>query len=42
MLIKTKTLKDYKFDSHDREIERVKEFYFDNRHWAIRYLIVDT
>jgi hypothetical protein len=29
-------------DSLDGEIGAVKEFYFDDRHWAIRYLIIDT
>lgn len=42
MLIKAKTLKGYKLDSLDGEIGRVKEFYFDDRYWAIRYLIADT
>ncbi|MGA9539063.1 MAG: PRC-barrel domain-containing protein, partial [Desulfobacterales bacterium] len=42
MLSKTKTLKGYKLNSHDREIGKVKEFYFDDRHWAIRYLVADT
>jgi hypothetical protein len=42
MLNKAKTLKDYKLDSLDGEIGKVKEFYFDDRHWAIRYLVADT
>jgi uncharacterized protein YrrD len=42
MLSKAKTLKDYKLDSLDGEIGKVKEFYFDDRHWAIRYLVADT
>jgi hypothetical protein len=29
-------------DSLDGEIGKVKEFYFDDRHWAIRYLVADT
>jgi sporulation protein YlmC with PRC-barrel domain len=28
--------------SLDGEIGKVKEFYFDDRHWAIRYLVADT
>ncbi|MFA6471538.1 MAG: PRC-barrel domain-containing protein [Candidatus Latescibacterota bacterium] len=42
MLIKAKTLKDYKLGSLDGEIGKVKEFYFDDRYWAIRYLVADT
>jgi hypothetical protein len=29
-------------DSLDGEIGAVKEIYFDDRHWAIRYLIINT
>ncbi len=42
MLIKAKTLHGYKLDSLDGEIGKVKEFYFDDRHWTIRYLVADT
>ena len=42
MLIKTKTLKGYTLDSLDGEIGKVKEFYFDDYHWTIRYLVADT
>jgi uncharacterized protein YrrD len=42
MLSKAKTLKGYKLDSRDGEIGKVKEFYFDDRHWTIRYLVADT
>ena len=42
MLSKAKTLKGYKLDSIDGEIGKVKEFYFDDRHWTIRYLVADT
>ncbi len=42
MLNKVKTLKGYKLDSLDGEIGSVKEFYFDDRHWTIRYLVADT
>ena len=42
MLSKIKTLNGYKLNSLDGEIGRVKEFYFDDRHWAIRYLVADT
>jgi len=42
MLNKAKTLKGYKLNSLDGEIGKVKEFYFDDRHWTIRYLVADT
>ena len=42
MLSKAKTLEGYKLDSLDGEIGKVKEFYFDDRHWTIRYLVVET
>src|SRR5581483_8962820 len=42
MLIKVKTLEGYKLDSLDGEIGKIKEFYFDDRHWTIRYLVAET
>lgn len=42
MLNKATTLKGYRLHSLDGEIGRVKEFYFDDRHWTIRYLVADT
>lgn len=42
MLIKAKTLNGYKLDSKDGEVGKVKEFYFDDKHWTIRYLVADT
>ena len=42
MLNKVKTLKGYKLESLDGEIGKVKEFYFDDQHWTIRYLVADT
>ena len=42
MLHKAKTLKGYKLESLDGEIGKVKEFYFDDRYWTIRYLVADT
>jgi uncharacterized protein YrrD len=42
MLIKAKTLNGYKLNSLDGEIGKVKQFYFDDQHWAIRYLVADT
>jgi hypothetical protein len=42
MLSKAKTLKSYKLSAKDGEIGKVKEFYFDDRHWTVRYLVADT
>jgi hypothetical protein len=42
MLNKAGTLTGYKLESRDGEIGKVKEFYFDDRHWTIRYLVADT
>lgn len=42
MLIKAKTVQGYTLDSIDGEIGKVKEFYFDDQHWVIRYLVADT
>ena len=42
MLSKAKTLEGYKLNSLDGEIGKVKEFYFDDRHWTIRYLVAET
>ena len=43
MLCKASELKGYRLDSLDGgEIGTVKEFYFDDRHWTIRYLVANT
>ena len=42
MLHKAKTLNGYKLDSLDGEMGHVNGFLFDDRHWAIRYLVVST
>jgi uncharacterized protein YrrD len=42
MLNKAKTLKGYKLHGLDGEIGKVKEFYFDDHHWMVRYLVADT
>jgi hypothetical protein len=42
MLYKAKSLKGYKLHSLDGDIGKVKEFYFDDHHWTVRYLIADT
>jgi uncharacterized protein YrrD len=42
ILSKAKTLKGFKLHSLEGEIGKVEEFYFDDRHWIIRYLVADT
>lgn len=42
MLFKAKTLEKYKLKGKDGDIGSVKEFYFDDKHWTIRYLVADT
>lgn len=42
MLYKAKTLNGFKLNNDGKEIGRVKEFYFDDQHWTIRYLVADT
>jgi len=42
MLIKAKTLNGFKLQARDGEMGKVKDFYFDDRHWTIRYLVADT
>ena len=42
MLSLAKTLKGYKLHGLDGEIGSVKEFYFDDRHWTVRYLVAET
>jgi len=42
MLSKIKTIKGYRLDGLDGEIGKVKEFYFDDTYWTIRYLVADS
>jgi len=42
MFIKAKALKGYQLHCLDGGIGRVEEFYFDDLHWTIRYLVADT
>jgi hypothetical protein len=42
MISNVKSLLSFTLDSRDGDIGQVKDFYFDDRYWAIRYLIVDT
>ena len=42
MLNKVKTLEGYKLESLDGEIGKVKDFYFDDQFWTVRYLVAET
>lgn len=42
MLIKARALKGYSLDSLDGDIGSASEFYFDDRYWAVRYLVANT
>jgi hypothetical protein len=42
MLWKARALQGYRLDSLDGEIGTVNTFYFDDRDWGIRYLVVET
>jgi hypothetical protein len=42
MLDKAKTLEGYKLHGLDGDIGSVSDFYFDDHHWAVRYLVADT
>ena len=42
MLIKAKILNNYKLNSLDGEIGKVKDLYFEDQYWTIRYLIANT
>jgi len=42
MLDTIKTLKGYKLRASDGESGEVSEFYFDDKHWTIRYLVAET
>jgi hypothetical protein len=42
MLSKAKTLTGYALHARDGDFGKVKDFYFDDRYWTIRYLVADT
>jgi uncharacterized protein YrrD len=42
MLNQAKKLTGFKLHCLDGEIGKVDEFYFDDKHWTIRYLVADT
>jgi uncharacterized protein YrrD len=42
MLHLTSELTGYTISASDGEIGQVEDFYFDDQHWTVRYLVVDT
>jgi hypothetical protein len=42
MLRKAKDVMDFTLGARDGEIGRVKDFYFDEKSWTVRYLVADT
>jgi len=42
MLVKANALKGYSLKSLDGDIGSASEFFFDDRHWVIRYLVANT
>ena len=42
VLLKSKTLLDFALDSLDGVIGKVRDLYFDDQYWTIRYLVADT
>lgn len=42
MLYFTSELKTYNIDAVDGEVGKIKDLYFDDQKWAIRYAVVDT
>jgi hypothetical protein len=42
MLRLAKDLNSFTLGARDGEIGKVKEFYFDDRSWTVRYLVAET
>ncbi len=42
MLIRAKDFRHFKLRARDGDIGKAREFYFDDRHWTVRYLVADT
>jgi hypothetical protein len=42
MLTRAETIQGYKLSGVDGDVGKVKEFYFDDSFWTVRYLIADT
>jgi uncharacterized protein YrrD len=39
---RSQQLTGYKLHGRDGDLGKIKEFYFDDKHWTIRYLVADT
>lgn len=42
MLRKAEEFKNFKLRARDGDIGKAREFYFDDHHWTVRYLVADT
>jgi hypothetical protein len=42
MLVRSKIIQDYKLSGIDGEVGNIKEFYFDDKYWTVRYLVANT
>ena len=42
MLRSVKALKNFKLRAQDGDLGKVREFYFDDNYWTVRYLVADT
>jgi hypothetical protein len=42
MLLQAKAFKAFKLRALDGDIGKANEFYFDDKHWTVRYLVADT
>jgi hypothetical protein len=42
MLTSTKEISDYKLNGRDEEVGGIKEFFFDDNFWTVRYLVANT
>ena len=42
MLVKANALKGYSLKGLDGDIGSAREFFFDDRYWAVRYLVANT
>ena len=42
MLLESKELEGLKLNARDGQIGKVREFYFDDERWTVRYLVADT
>src|SRR3954468_16052610 len=42
MLRHAKQLENYQLRSREGELGRVEDFFFDDQHWMVRYLAIDT